>query len=123
MAVMYFSKYKESHVSQIFRVFCLPLELFLQIYHFKEFYYISTKSFKIASNSRDKQEVKAKRFKQIRKGKQFFLHYANDLNACMQLPDFALSESERNWPRPKTQNEVFFILSFLNNTSDHLGYF
>lgn len=41
----------------------------------------------------------------------------------MQLPDFALSESERNWPRPKTQNEVFYILSFLNNTSDHLGYF
>lgn len=41
----------------------------------------------------------------------------------MQLPDFALSESERNWPRPKTQNEVFYILSFLNNTSDHLGHF
>lgn len=41
----------------------------------------------------------------------------------MQLPDIALSESERNWPRPKTQNEVFYILSFLNNTSDPLGYF
>lgn len=118
---MYFSKYKESHVSQIFRVFCLPLELRYTIS--KNSIILVQSLFKIASNSRDKQEVKAKRFKQIRKGKQFFLHYANDLNACMQLPDFALSESERNWPRPKTQNEVFFILSFLNNTSDHLGYF